>query len=236
MSKIILEKLEEAINNECYLLEEKIKDLPDEVDYSKKSMAHLIQLYSELLVNKIKNIVEQKEKNMVTVKTIENYNMAQAYAALAGKKINFPEIKDFNVLVPGRVVEVLFVDGGKEKMICHEDDKFDLRNCLFIAIAKHMFKDTYTFEGLEKKAKDISYEKHYVKIVDKALKDYAKKLKEVERNEKIIAESNAIVARKREKRIRKAQNRRERYIEAQKEAYKRALVEVEQMKGAASCE
>lgn len=38
------------------------------------------------------------------------------------------------------MVEVSFADGGKEKMVRHEDDKFDLRKCCFIAIAKHLYK------------------------------------------------------------------------------------------------
>lgn len=202
-------------------------ELDDKLQFlSIENVGYVIQKYSENLINKIK---EEEKENMLEITQNPNGGWSYTYTACVTREhvINSPEIQDFNIIVPGHVVEVHFEDGGKEKMICHKDDKFDLRNCLFIAIAKHIFKDTYTFEGLEKKAKDISYEKKYVKIVDKALKDYNKKLKEIERNERIIAENNAIAARKREKRIRKAQNRRERYIEAQKEAYKRALAEVE---------
>lgn len=58
------------------------------------------------------------------------------------------DIFDINVIVPDKVVEIEFYD-GKEKMVCHEDDTFDLRKCCFIAIAKHLYKQEYTQEGIE---------------------------------------------------------------------------------------
>ena len=89
------------------------------------------------------------------------------------------KIIDINVIVPNKVVEVTFADGKKEKMVCHEEDTFDLRNCLFIAIAKHLYKKEYTFEGIEWKAFELTYLKKYVKIVDFALKAYDKKQNEI---------------------------------------------------------
>lgn len=64
-------------------------------------------------------------------------------------KIKSPNITDIQILKYNKVVEISFADGGKEKMVRHEDDKFDLRKCCFIAIAKHLYKETYTFEGIE---------------------------------------------------------------------------------------
>ena len=84
-------------------------------------------------------------------------------------------IADINVIVPGKVVEITFADGGKEKMVCHKDDTFDLRKCCFIAIAKHLYKKEYTQEGIEYMATQLTYQKKYVKIVDKALKNYKKR-------------------------------------------------------------
>lgn len=57
------------------------------------------------------------------------------------------DICDINVIVPDKVVEIEFYD-GKEKMVCHENDTFDLRKCCFIAIAKHLYKKEYTQEGM----------------------------------------------------------------------------------------
>lgn len=71
----------------------------------------------------------------------ENYIYSQleieAYEKLISKYCTNPVIiTDINIIVPNKVVEVTFADGKKEKMVCHEEDTFNLRNCLFIAIAK----------------------------------------------------------------------------------------------------
>ena len=122
------------------------------------------------------------------------------------------DIFNINVIVPDKVVEIEFYD-GKEKMVCHEDDTFDLRKCCFIAIAKHLYKREYTQEGIEYMATQLTYQKKYVKIVDKALKDYKKKEKEkVERirkeeEEKIIRARQSLKRRKQKER--RAQRHRE---------------------------
>lgn len=128
------------------------------------------------------------------------------------KTINDGNIKNINVIVPNKVVEIEF-DDGKEKMVCHEDDVFDLRRCCFIAIAKHLYKKEYTQEGIEYMATQLTYQKKYVKIVDKALKDYKKKEKEKEKKirdeeeEKIIRERQSLKRRKQKER--RAQRHRE---------------------------
>ena len=122
-------------------------------------------------------------------------------------------IADINVIVPGKVVEISFADDGKEKMVCHENDTFDLRKCCFIAIAKHLYKKEYTQEGIEYMATQLAYQKKYVKIVDKALKDYKKK--EEEKAEKIRKEEEEKVIRacqslkRRKQKERRAQRHRE---------------------------
>lgn len=105
------------------------------------------------------------------------------------------DIYDINVIVPDKVVEITFGD-GKEKMVCHDDDTFDLRKCCFIAIAKHLYKKEYTQEGIEHMATQLTYQKKYVKIVDKALKDY--KRKEEEKAEKIRKEEEEKIIRARQ--------------------------------------
>ena len=122
------------------------------------------------------------------------------------------DIFDINVIVPDKVVEIEFYD-GKEKMVCHEDDTFDLRKCCFIAIAKHLYKKEYTQEGIEYMATQLTYQKKYVKIVDKALKDYKRKEEEKaekirrEEEEKIIRERQSLKRRKQKER--RAQRHRE---------------------------
>lgn len=123
------------------------------------------------------------------------------------------DIFDINVIVTDKVVEIEFYD-GKEKMVCHKDDTFDLRKCCFIAIAKHLYKKKYTQEGIEYMATQLTYQKRYVKIVDKALKDYKKK--EKEKAEKIRKEEEEKVIRARQslKRRKQKERRAQRYREA----------------------
>lgn len=129
--------------------------------------------------------------------------------------INMKEnILDINVIVPGKVVEITFYDMLKEKMVCHEDDIFDLRKCCFIAIAKHLYKKEYTYEGIEYMAEQLMYQKKYVKIVDAALKAFAKKEAEKGKAIKKAEEEKAIRERQRKKRFEQKQRRAQRHKEA----------------------
>lgn len=126
------------------------------------------------------------------------------------------DIFNINIIVPDKVVEIEFYD-SKEKMVCHKDDVFDLRKCCFIAIAKHLYKKEYTQEGIEYMATQLTYQKKYVKIVDKALKDYTRKEEEKaekirrEEEEKIIRERQSLKRRKQKER--RAQRHREALID-----------------------
>ena len=127
------------------------------------------------------------------------------------------DIFNIHVIVPDKVVEIEFYD-GKEKMVCHEDDTFDLRKCCFIAIAKHLYKKEYTQGGIEYMATQLTYQKKYVKIVDKALKDYWKKEKE---KEKRICEE-----REREKIQEHQREKRRKYKERRTQRYKEVMVDL----------
>ena len=129
------------------------------------------------------------------------------------KTINDGNIKNINVIVPDKVVEIEFYD-GKEKMVCHEDDTFDLRKCCFIAIAKHLYKKEYTQEGIEYMATQLTYQKKYVKIVDKALKDYNKKMKEEEKRIRKEEEEKLIYERQSAKRRKQKERREKRHRDA----------------------
>lgn len=122
------------------------------------------------------------------------------------------DIFNINAIVYGKVVEIEFYD-GKEKMICHEDDTFDLRKCCFIAIAKHLYKKEYTQEGIEYMAKQLMYKKKYVKIVSDALKDYRRKEAEKEKELREEEEAKIIRDRQRLKRRKKKEERAQRHRE-----------------------
>jgi len=108
-------------------------------------------------------------------------------------------ITDIDIIVPDKVVKVYFVDGTSMKMVCHEEDTFDLRRCLFIAIAKKLYKDRYTWEGIEHKATELSYLKSVTKAVDKALKDFNKKQEAIAKLEKNAEEEKKSRAKKKAK-------------------------------------
>ena len=129
------------------------------------------------------------------------------------KTINDGNIKNINVIVPNKVVEIEF-DDGKEKMVCHKDDVFDLRRCCFIAIAKHLYKKEYTQEGIEYMATQLTYQKKYVKIVDKALKEYNKKMKEEEKRIRKEEEEKLIYERQSAKRRKQKERREKRHRDA----------------------
>lgn len=122
------------------------------------------------------------------------------------------DIFDINVIVTDKVVEIEFFD-GKEKMVCHKDDTFDLRKCCFIAIAKHLYKEEYTFEGIEYMAERLMYQKKYVKIVKDALKDYRRKEAEKEKKLREKEETKIIRNRQRIKRAKKKEQRAQKHRE-----------------------
>lgn len=86
------------------------------------------------------------------------------------------EIFRYEILARNKVIRVNFSDDTQEKVICDDKDEFDLRRGLFVALSKKMYKDKYTLEGIEHMATELSYQKKYVKMVDKAIKDHDRKL------------------------------------------------------------
>lgn len=149
-----------------------------------------------------------------TTHTNTNYHMNRNTVS---SLINGYDITNINVIKENKVVEIAFRDGKKEKMVCHEEDTFDLRKCCFIAIAKHLYKKDYTYEGIEYMAEHLMYQKKYVKIVDKAMKEYQRT--EDEKVKKIHKEEEEKIIRDRQKarRLRQKERRRER-IEAERNA------------------
>lgn len=158
------------------------------------------------------------------------YGLGSAYDGVGNSRLS-REIIDIEVIVPNKVVKVTFGDRREEKMICSKEDVFNLERCLYIAIAKHLYKEEYTIEGIEWKAFELSHQKEFVKIVKRALKFYEKKEKERAEEEVRIKEEQERIARKRAKReaykARREEKRKEaakeEQIEIQKEAYIRAM-------------
>ena len=157
----------------------------------------------------IDNEDKEEESKMSNSYNLNDFGYFSANVHKAMKRC----IKDINVIVPNKVVEITFCDNEKEKMVCHEEDTFDLRRCCFIAIAKHLYKEEYTYEGIEYMAEQIMYQKAFVKTVDQALKKYKKKLVDKEKAEKEEAERKEILKRQAEKKRRYKARRAQRYKE-----------------------
>lgn len=202
-------------------------------DFTDSNILYLVeQIYDDCLMI-IKEELEKENDNMPTKNDLGNM-LGCEWLTMNIQSPRSETIYDFNVIVPGKVVEVIFADGTKEKMVCHKDDTFDLRNCLFIAIAKHLYKEDYTFEGIEWIANQLKYMKKYVKIVDVAMKFHDRRQKliikqeeehkaELERIERKRAKKEAY---KKRRAIKKENIEKEKQIEIQKEAYIRAMNEI----------
>lgn len=170
----------------------------------------------------LNTIIRKLREEAYTMNSLRN----DAYSALANCTLNdiwvtsssskgkSRRIKDVNILVPNKVVEVTFADGTKEKAVCREPDVFSLETAIAICISKKIMGGSSIYNN----------------AVKRGVKVYEDKLKEAERAK---AEEERI-AKKRAKRLeykkskeakRKAQEREEK-IEIQKEAYKRAIEEM----------
>lgn len=133
------------------------------------------------------------------------------------------EISRYEILARNKVIRIFFSDDTQEKVICDDKDEFDLQRGLFVALSKKMYKDKYTLEGIEHMATELSYQKKYVKMVDKAIKDHNKKLIEEENKEHEEALQKRL---DHERKLKRDKKKRERAINIQKEAYVRAMKEI----------
>lgn len=136
--------------------------------------------------------------------------------------INWYKIKDFDI-INDKVMKVLFYDGKTVRVVCHEDDVFDVRRGLFLAMAKHQLKDTHTIEGIEHEATQFSYLKGYNKIVDDAIKAHDKKLKELEKQKQQEEERLRTKENKKRKHAEYLKRREEKRINTQAQAVLRGL-------------
>ena len=112
-------------------------------------------------------------------------------------------IKEVNIIVPNKVVEVVFEDDTKEKAVCQEPDVFSLEMAIGICISKKIMGGSSAYNNAIRRG---------VKIYEKQ-----EKAKAEEEKRKIAAE------RKRKKRIEKKQKK----AELKKDAEKREKIEIQ---------
>lgn len=168
-----------------------------------------LDIGSERMKEIIKNNINKK--NMRDAYDAITYPLPLFYASSSGKS---KKITDVNIIVPNKVVEVTFADGDKQKAICQEPDVFSLEQAISICITKHLLGGSSAY--------------------NKAVKSGFKVYEEKQRVEQMLkAEEERIVKRRTKKAAymkRRAEKRREEQIEIQKEAYVRAMREVEMKK------
>lgn len=121
------------------------------------------------------------------------------------KDIYFKKVIQRN---PGRVYEFVFQDDTHIKTVCAEEDLkiFNLKYAFFLALAKYLYKDKYTFMGILNKVPDLMQQKKYIKIVKEGMKLFREQQKEKEKREAKEKELKEIKKRK----ITKAQEKRKR--------------------------
>lgn len=140
---------------------------------------------------------------------LENVSKKEESGTMMDKNLGNAIINIIEI-VPNKVAKVVFYDGTIEKVVCDEDDTFSLEMAITICMAKKLYGGTAA----------------YNKAVRDGMKIY-KRMLERKQNEK---EERERIAKKKQKRkeylARREARRREEQIEIQKEAYVRAMKEL----------
>lgn len=183
-------------------------------------------LLNESNLSKNYTVTFEADHHTVTFEADHHKTTSQPLVTLSdtiGKNLS-GIIKDYQILCPGKVVKVDFTDNTSEKMVLKDPDVFDIRRCLFIAIAKHLYKQIYTPEGIEYRATLLSYEKKYVKIVNDAIKNHEKKEKERLLKLQKEKEEKERIERKRAKNLKHREQLCKKRIEEQIDIQKEAII------------
>lgn len=186
---------------------------------------HLKTTNLRKICNELKDEIEEKGRiksvggnnimpvTTVTTKESETGNPFKKLLVACGLDPN--GIKDVNIIVPDKVVEVTFTDGEKQKSVCQEPDTFSLETAISICLSKKIMGGSSAYNN----------------AIKRGMRVYTDKLKKIEAEK---AEQARIAKRKAKKDAYKARcaakreaAEKERAIEIQKEAYIRAIQELE---------
>ena len=108
----------------------------------------------------------------MTYTSIRAQNVSHCISPLGIDIAAIPVITDINVIVPGLITIVYFSDGSREKMRLQDGDTWDLTICCYYALAKHLYRKTLNYKGIEYMANILSMYKSVEKMVNKAIKRY----------------------------------------------------------------
>lgn len=197
------------------------------VNYSQISSLGDISIFSEYGINIFNNdgtfkngfeiIIDMEEKNIMPTRILPEITNLRGIVFMESKTNN-PLIKNVNIVVPEKVVEVTFADGTKEKSVCLPPDKFSLETAISICISKKIMGGSGVYNNAVK---------HGMKVYQDKLNKEAAEKAEQERIEKKRAKRLAYKERRAVKRAeeeaKKREQEKEEQIEIQKEAYLRAM-------------
>ena len=144
---------------------------------------------SSINMNPIYGVPNVSSNAYIKIGEIDSYTITTDNGHMITEYFLEPKIVDINVYGHDKpkVVEVEFKyqhDTVKIKSICCDEDEFDLKKGVYIAMSKLLYGDKYTTEGVEEKAHELSLKKDNEKMVNKVIKDYHKKLKDKEEAER----------------------------------------------------
>lgn len=140
-------------------------------------------------------------------------------------KLSFPGIKDINIIVPNKVVEVTFADGTKEKSVCREPDTFSLESAISICISKKIMGGSSAYNNAVKRGMKVYEDKQKREAAEKAEQERIEK----KRAKRLAYKERRAVKRTEEEKQRKAKEREEQIV-IQTEAYLRAMKAMDDFK------
>lgn len=159
----------------------------------------------------VKPDVNPEVKTMLTRDDHDGKLVAKFYkdGFLQSTKKLIPDIKDVRIYNNCAIV-VEFMDGTTEKAVVHQCDEFSVEQGISICITKKL----------------VGGSSIYNKLIDRAIRVFLKN--DAKRTEKIKIEEERKERKKKneEKKARREAAKREKSIEAQKEAYVRAWTEI----------
>lgn len=166
----------------------------------------------------------------IKIGEIDSYTMTTGNGHMITEYFSEPKIVDINVYGHDKpkVVEVEFKyqhDTVKIKSICCDEDEFDLKKGIYIALSKLLYGDKYTTEGVEEKAHELSLKKDNEKMVNKAIKDYYKKIKVKEETERKEEQEKLAKLRRKKKNEERKRRRKEKAQNELKKLIKEATMD-----------
>ena len=193
-------KMQLSNDASVYLNGVKIGDIHNCKDNLGKALSTVIRKPKAMTTSFSTDDLEQPLRTsgfLTTSTSTQDQNVTYHINPLGIDVADIPVITDIDVIVPGLITMVYFSDGGKEKMRLQDGDTWDLITCCYYALAKHLYRKTLNYKGIEYMANMLSMYKSVEKMVNKAAKQYNQGQKRAqERKERHAKSKNKIKGRK----------------------------------------